>query len=224
MNYEKILWDYLIDLGFTEQATAGILGNTHAESANKPNNLQDLGNKLLNMTDECYTASVDDGSYLSDKFVHDSWGYGLCQWTYWSRKKALLDFAKSKKVSIADVCMQVDFMVKELKQYGLYKKIVNSTDILYVTEVFLQEFEKPASVIGKTEAEKQKVIDNRYFYSKTIYEKYHKTLEDDLSVLVDFNVIKSPEYWKLHADDLTYLKDLYHNMANVLTQMSEANQ
>lgn len=224
MNYEKVLWDYLIDLGFTEEASASILGNTHAESANVPNNLQNTGNKYLNMTDEQYTEAVDNGTYLAEKFSHDSYGYGLCQWTYWSRKKGLLELAKKNNKSVADPYIQIDFLVKELKQYGVYKKVVNSKDIRYVTEIVLLKIEKPASVIGKSAEEIQKVVDTRTSYADVIYNKYHDTLNDDLSTLVEFNVIKSPEYWKLHANDLTYLKDLYHNMSQVLTQMSEAIQ
>lgn len=221
MNYEKVLWEYLISLGFTEQAAAGIMGNTHAESANRPDNLQNSGNTRLNMTDDQYTKAVDNGTYSAQSFIHDQQGYGLCQWTYWSRKKALLDMAKKKCKSISDIYIQADYMVKELKQYGIYKKIVSSKDIKYVTKVILLEFEKPASVLRKTEEEVQTVIDDRYMYANVIYNKYHNTLSDDLSTLEKFNVINSSKYWEVHADDILYLRDLYHNMAKVLKQISE---
>ena len=45
------------------------------------------------MTDAEYTAAVDSGSYTN--FVRDSAGYGLAQWTYYSRKQALYDYAKA---------------------------------------------------------------------------------------------------------------------------------
>ncbi len=51
------------------------------------------------MTDTTYTAAVDSGSYTN--FVHDSAGYGLAQWTYHSRKQALLDFARAAGKSAA---------------------------------------------------------------------------------------------------------------------------
>jgi hypothetical protein len=39
------------------------------------------------MNDASYTVAVDNGSYTN--FTHDSAGYGLAQWTYWSRKQGL---------------------------------------------------------------------------------------------------------------------------------------
>jgi hypothetical protein len=58
--------------------------------------------------DEEYTMLVDGGFYPD--FVKDKAGYGLAQWTFWSRKQALLDFAKSKGKSIGDLQMQLDFL------------------------------------------------------------------------------------------------------------------
>ncbi|MBR3016753.1 MAG: N-acetylmuramoyl-L-alanine amidase, partial [Clostridia bacterium] len=63
-------------------AVAGIMGNMMAESGLRSNNLQGSKEKALGMTDEQYTAAVDDGSYTN--FVHDGAGYGLFQATYWS--------------------------------------------------------------------------------------------------------------------------------------------
>ena len=48
--------------------------------------------KGLGLTDAEYTAAVDSGSYSN--FVRDSSGYGLAQWTYWSRKEAMLNYAR----------------------------------------------------------------------------------------------------------------------------------
>lgn len=221
MSYEKDTWDYLISLGYTEEGTAGIMGNIHAESANSPINLQNSANRKLGMTDTQYTKAVDDGTY--ENFIYDSAGYGICQWTYWSRKKSLLQLAKKRSLSIGSLLMQIDFLEKELKQYGLYKKLHNSKDMREATKIFLVQFEKPASVIGKTEDQIEEIVDIRYQYAQTIYNKYHSTLTDDLNTLVRFNVISSPDYWELHANDLQYLPNLYHNMASVCLQFEENN-
>ena len=233
MNYEELIWEYLISLGFTEEATAGIMGNIHAESACQPNNAQNSGNKKTGLTDDQYTTKVDnnDRSYTCTKngvkyygqqaFIYDSIGYGLCQWTYWTRKKALLDYAKKQKTSISNTYMQIDYLIKELKQYGLLNKIKTSKDIRYVTKVILTEFEKPASVINKTEEQVEKVVDTRQNYSMTIYKKYHKSMESDLETLVKYNVINSPDYWKNNAYKLEYLPTLYRNMATVLKELCE---
>ena len=67
------------------------------------------------MTDADYTAAVDCGRY--GNFVKDSAGYGLAQWTYWSRKQKLLEYAKKKGKSIGDTEMQIEFFGQEIKGY-----------------------------------------------------------------------------------------------------------
>ena len=114
---EKLIWKFLKGQGFNDFGAAGILGNIHAESACSPVNLQNSGNTRLGMTDTEYTAAVDNGSYQN--FVRDACGYGLCQWTYWSRKEALLKLARSKGKSIGDISVQLDFLVAELRQLFL---------------------------------------------------------------------------------------------------------
>jgi hypothetical protein len=71
------------------------MGNLYAESGLKPNNLQNSYEKTLGFTDVTYTEAVDKGIY--NNFIHDKAGYGLAQWTWWSRKEALLNYAKQKK-------------------------------------------------------------------------------------------------------------------------------
>ena len=86
-NAQKI-WNYLKGRGLNSYGTAALMGNLYAESALNPKNLQNTYEKKLGYTDESYTAAVDSGKY--GNFVHDSAGYGLAQWTFWSRKEALL--------------------------------------------------------------------------------------------------------------------------------------
>lgn len=102
------IWNYLKGKGLNDFAVAGIMGNLYAESGFKPTNLQNTYEKKLCYTDATYTAAVDNGSYTN--FVKDSAGYGLAQWTYWSRKQAFLEHAQSVGKSIGDLTMQLDFM------------------------------------------------------------------------------------------------------------------
>ena len=60
------------------------MGNLYAESGLSPINLENYYENKLDMNDAEYTAAVDNSSY--GNFVHDGTGYGLAQWTYWSRK------------------------------------------------------------------------------------------------------------------------------------------
>ncbi len=122
INEEKI-WNYLIAAGLTPCGTAGLMGNLYAESGLNPQNLQNSCEKRLGMTDAKYTAAVDRGTYAN--FIRDNAGYGLAQWTYWSRKKALLDYVKSKRKSVGDLETQLGFLLKELEGYlKCYNKVV----------------------------------------------------------------------------------------------------
>lgn len=118
---EQTIYNYLTQVaGLNCAAACGILANIEAESAFRPNNLQNSYERSLGYTDETYTAAVDSGAY--GNFVKDCAGYGLAQWTYWSRKQKLLEFAKSKGKSIGDMGMQLEFFVQEIKQYsGVWK-------------------------------------------------------------------------------------------------------
>ena len=87
-NGEKVIWDTLMNFIGNTYGAAGLMGNLYAESALNPKNLQNNGNKALGMTDDEFTSAMDAGAYSN--FVGDGYGYGLAQWTYHSRKAALL--------------------------------------------------------------------------------------------------------------------------------------
>lgn len=122
----------------------GLMGNLMAESGLKANNLQNTYEKKLGMSDEEYTKAVDNGSYTN--FVRDSAGYGLAQWTYWSRKENLLKYAKAYGCSIGDEDMQVDFLIGELMSgYTSVLNVLKSAKtIREASDCILTKFERPA--------------------------------------------------------------------------------
>lgn len=122
----------------------GLMGNLKAESNLQANNLQNTYSKKFGMTDEEYTKAVDDGSYTN--FVKDSAGYGLAQWTYWSRKQKLLQYAQAYVCSIGDENMQVDFMIGELMASypSVLNVLKNATSIREASDCVLTQYERPA--------------------------------------------------------------------------------
>ena len=167
-NNEERIWNYLIEKGLSKAGAAGLMGNLNAESALNPKNLQNSYEKKLGYTDDSYTAAVDNGSYKN--FVHDSAGYGLAQWTYWSRKQNMLEFARAASKSIGDLEMQLDFLFKELTEG--YKAVLNvlktATTVRAASDSVLLNFERPAD---QSEAVKTK----RAGYGQTYYNKYAGT-------------------------------------------------
>ena len=159
---EKTIWDYLFSKLGNAYGAAGVMGNLNAESSLRPTNLQNSYEKKLGHTDESYTAAVDNGSYTN--FVKDSAGYGLAQWTYWSRKQALLDFAKSQGKSIGDLTVQLDFLWKELTEnYGnLLKTLQTATSVEVASTAVLTKYERPADM-GEAVQAKRAAFGQAYF-------------------------------------------------------------
>ena len=141
---EQIIWQFLKKQGFTDAGAAGMMGNLFAASALSPINLQNTYEKKLGYSDSAYTTAVDNGTYTN--FVKDSAGYGLAQWTFWSRKQNLLNYAKSKGVSIGDLNMQLEFLMQELNVS--YKSLLNTlkttNSVSEASNGVLLQFERPA--------------------------------------------------------------------------------
>ena len=163
-NAEKI-WNFLTDNGLTAHGAAGLMGNLQAESGLVPNNLQNTYEKSLGMTDAAYTAAVDSGSYAN--FVRDSAGYGLAQWTYWSRKEALLNYARSRGASIGDLEMQLGFLLKELAEdfAGVLATLKKTGSILEASNAVLLNFERPAN-------QGTSVQNTRAGYGQTFFDQF----------------------------------------------------
>ena len=165
INAEQAVWDRLYADIQNPYGVAGVMGNFYAESALKSTNLQNSYEKSLGMTDDQYTAAVDNGSYTN--FVHDSAGYGLFQATYWSIKESLLNYAKSKGVSIGDRDMQVDWFLQAMKnEYpAIWKVLTTATTVREASDAVLLKFERPAD---QSEAVQVK----RAGYGQTYFDKY----------------------------------------------------
>lgn len=162
---EKSIWNFLMAYIDNEYGVAGLMGNLYAESALRSNNLQQSYEYKLGYNDATYTAAVDSGSYAN--FIKDAAGYGLAQWTYWSRKQNMLAFHKSKNKSIGDLRTQLEFLVKELSESynGVWTDLKNATSILGASNSVLLKFECPAN-------QGESVQKKRAEYGQKYYDKY----------------------------------------------------
>ena len=162
---EKVIWNALYAKIGNAYGVAGLMGNLYAESGLRPNNLQDTYERSLGLSDVQYTEAVDSGAYTN--FVHDSAGYGLAQWTYYSRKQGLLDYARSKGRSVGDLGTQIDFLWKELSEgyKGLVETLKNATTVLEASNAVLTQFERPADQGATMQAK-------RSSYGVTYFNRY----------------------------------------------------
>ena len=170
----QIIWNFLKKEGFNDYGAAGLMGNLDAESGLRSNNLQDTYSREFGLSDTQYTQKVDNGTYTN--FVKDKAGYGLAQWTYWSRKQNLLNYAKAKSKSIGDLEMQLGFLCKELKeQYtnSVYNILKTATSVQQASDAVLMNFERPLNAVNYKNKRAQ--------MGQVYYNKFAKGVENTMA-------------------------------------------
>lgn len=142
---KKDLYNYFTAAGLTHAGALGLLGNLQAESGCEACRLQGDFD-LTRSRSKAYAEKVDSGEMSVHIFSRDAQGWGLAQWTYWSRKDALYYFCRGRGKSIADEMCQAQFIVKELRDdYPQLLKYLSSTDEMFTaTKRVCEEYERPA--------------------------------------------------------------------------------
>lgn len=149
---EEAVWNYLLGLGYTKNAAAGIMGNMSVESASTFDGRIVQGDYDSNLAYSIdYTKKVDSGTISRNDFANNGpngGGYGLVQWTYYTIKEGLYDYAKNeRKLSVGDTAMQIDYLEKYLQSnnQGLYNSLRQSNiSVDSATRNFMLQFERPA--------------------------------------------------------------------------------
>lgn len=135
--------------GFTKEAACAMLGNIQAESNMNPANVED-------------SSPFSDANYIFNPY--DGYGYGLCQWTFWSRKLDLQSFALNSSKRIDDAEMQVEFSIYEMNRNfnSLFNACCSSTDMFSLTKRICHEYERPAV----------ENVQERFNYAKGFFDKF----------------------------------------------------
>ena len=174
-------WKFLRSQGLTEEGAAGLMGNLERESDGFcPNRVEYLCLRRLKeigkiYTHATYTAFVDDGTISREDFVHPlpgkQYGYGLAQWTTPVRKGGLYDLCKSRKVSIADLQTQLDYLMMELRTnyQAVYQTLLKAHSVDTASDIVLKQFEQPAMPENHIQARRSS--------SRAIYDKFHAVEE-----------------------------------------------
>lgn len=163
--YEEEIWNRLTQY-FPDTAVAGIMGNMADESTIYPYR---QGGGMSIPDSWTYTQQVDNGTITESQFINEYVGYGLCMWTYISRKQGLYDTHITLQQSIGSVNVNIAWMMQEL-QYGYNSVYVALLDpnitVRQASDLFMTDYEAPADM---SQAHK----DLRFGYSQQIYDKYH---------------------------------------------------
>lgn len=139
---ELTIYEALRRGGLSAAGACAMMGNMWAESGMKSNIVE----KRCTLGDHDYTYAVDTGTISRYQFKIDAFGYGLCQWTYFSRKEELYDMARARNVSISDEAMQCELCLTELKRDypALYQFLCTTDDISKAAEDICSQYERPA--------------------------------------------------------------------------------
>lgn len=148
------IYNYLVSMGMSKAAAAGILGCFHYESGMKSNNLEDAYNSQFGMSDEQYTAAVDakreskqsfitgrNATYISGQTPGEAVGYGLAQFTSSDLKREIYENSVEKGKSISDPAAQLETLVTQLKKRGLYNALNAAGSPTEANKLFLWKYE-----------------------------------------------------------------------------------
>lgn len=139
---KETIFSYLKQGGLSPVGACAVMSNMYCESLLKSNIVE----KRCSMSDEEYTNAVDRGIMSCYQFAHDAYGYGLCQWTFYSRKDALWKKTVAIGISISDEMAQCTFCTSELKREytDLFNYLAGDCDLYIATERVCREYERPA--------------------------------------------------------------------------------
>ena len=168
----KKIWKYFKSKGWSDQAIAGLIGNMYKESRLTSNRMQDDLSDDLSKSKK-YTEQVDKNK---EAFTNpDGIGYGLCQWTFHTRKEYLWRYTHSKHVSVGNTEAQIEFVEYEMDNLGgLSRKkkneLIHSSNVLRATEIILKCYEKPAAMNNPAELQQR---------AKFAMDWYHRMVDKD---------------------------------------------
>ena len=108
--YDDWAWNKLINKGIPDTGVAALMGNFYAESYVVPYLTQGDSEPFQVSID--YTNNVNNGTISEYDFVHNGprgGGYGLAQWTYWSRKENLYNYFYILTLIFRDLIVSTTF-------------------------------------------------------------------------------------------------------------------
>ena len=166
---EKIVWKFLKKEGLTDEGAGGLMGNLQAESNMRSVVYENIYKSKFGFSDQDYVDLVNNGTYTN--FVDDGVGFGLAQWTFSTRKQALLEFCEE---DIGDLECQLKFLILELKNdFGeILSMLKTSTDLYACTIKVMTDFERSGDY-----SEGLKKF--RYSLAKNLYDQFTGTGIDD---------------------------------------------
>lgn len=143
----QTIFEQLRRAGCTATGALALMGNWQCESGLESCRVQgDFQSDRLKSKD--YASRIDNGRVSDEEWCRDGKGWGLAQWTHWSRKEALLTFCRRRSISVANEQAQVDFAIAELKTQfkAVWEDLTTcgDEDLYKMVELVCVKYEAPA--------------------------------------------------------------------------------
>jgi peptidoglycan hydrolase-like protein with peptidoglycan-binding domain len=145
MSYHQTIYNLLRGYGLSEAGALGMIGNWECESGCEPYRVQG-DYQASRAISKAYVNAIENGTSDRYRFSNDQKGFGLAQWTYYSRKDMLWEVWKHSGKRIDDVGLQVDFAMRELQgEYSGLLSFLKTTEAIWdATDRICREYERPA--------------------------------------------------------------------------------
>ena len=147
----QTIFEQLRKAGCTVTGALSLMGNWQEESGLEGYRLQ--GDFQPDRFPSKEYARKVDNRVVEDKFfVYDGKGWGIPQYTFWSRKKGFLDFCRARNVSIGNETANVDYALQELKTEPQYAKLwtllstCEEDQLWEATDRVCRDYERPARI------------------------------------------------------------------------------
>ena len=178
-GYEKTIWNFLKEKIGNDYGVAGMMGNLQAESGLYPDRVQ--GDIPYSAYSQQYTAQVDSGTISEYDFVHNGpngGGYGLAQWTFYTRKQGLYNMKVSGGYSsIGDITLALNYLWHELSNdfTGVLNVLKKATSVREASDKVLIDFESPAD-------QSESVKETRASLGQSFYDTFHTSSGNDIII------------------------------------------
>lgn len=147
MGARERIYSVLRAAGLTRAGALGLMGNWDCESNLEAGRVQGDFSSYRTAS-KLYVSQITSGVISKESFMRDAKGFGLAQWTYFTRKGALYDYWKQSGAALDDSEMQTRFALYELasggEYSGLYNLLRTSNDLQECVTKVCTLYERPA--------------------------------------------------------------------------------
>ena len=176
-DYMPTIWNRLMTAFGNEKGVAGIMGNLYAESGCTAYACQPT--RPYNVC-QIYIHNIDTHAISEYDFVHKGCssgggvadtqlGFGLAQWTYYTRKQGLYTYMFQNGNSIGDLENQIGYVIEEISNNSaMFNVVTTATDVDTVSDYILVNYENPRD-------QSTSVKEKRRSYANQIYTQYNGT-------------------------------------------------